>query len=108
MKLYRLEKIAELLRNEISLIIQRKIYDPRIKFVSIQHVELTKDMKVAKVHISTFGDLESQQEAFEALNNAKGYIKSELARRVLLRFLPDIEFLLEKSEPIETIQNDLE
>jgi ribosome-binding factor A len=108
MKPYRMEKIAEMIRNEISLIIHRKIHDPRIKFVSIQYVELTKDMKLAKVHITTFGNLESQQKATEALNNAKGFIKAELARRVLLRFLPNIEFLLEESEPIETIQDDLE
>ena len=108
MKPYRIEKIAELIRNEISLILQRKIFDPRIKLVSVQQVELMKDMKLAKVHISVFGDHENQQEAFNALSNAKGYIKSELAHRVLLRFLPDIEFILEEIEPIATEQELLE
>ena len=108
MKPYRMEKIAELIRNEISLILQRKIFDPRIKLVSVQQVELMKDMKLAKVHISVFGDHENQQEAFNALSNAKGYIKSELAHRVLLRFLPDIEFILEEIEPIATEQELLE
>lgn len=108
MKPYRMEKIAELIRNEISLILQRKIFDPRIRFVSIQQVELTKDMKLAKVHISVFGDHENQQEAFDALSNAKGYIKSELAHRVFLRFLPDIEFILEEIEPITKGQELLE
>lgn len=71
-------------------------------------MELTKDMKLAKVHISVFGDHENQQEAFDALSNAKGYIRSELGHRVFLRFLPDIEFILEESEPIKTEQDLLE
>ncbi|OGF61829.1 MAG: ribosome-binding factor A [Candidatus Fischerbacteria bacterium RBG_13_37_8] len=97
MKPYRVEKVAGLIKDEISEIIQRKVYDPRINFVSIQYVELSKDLRNAKIHFTIFGDEQTRQQAFDALNKARGFIRAELAKRVFMRFLPNLEFILEQS-----------
>lgn len=96
MKPYRLERISGLIKVSISEIIQRKVFDPRIKFVCVNSVELSKDMKRARVYVSIYGDEEGKREAFEALNKAKGYIKAELAKRIYIRSLPDIIFDLQE------------
>lgn len=101
MKPYRLEKMAGLIKTAVSEIIQRKIFDPRIKFVCINEVILSKDMKKARIQVSILGDEESKKEAFVALNKATGYIKSELAKRLYIRTLPDIQFCLEDSDFIK-------
>ena len=93
----RAERLAEVIRAEASEIFQRDLKDPRIGFVSITDVEVTADLRHAKIFVSVLGDEEAKQRSMAGLNRAKGHIRSELGRRLALRFVPEIHFRLDES-----------
>ena len=90
----RVEKVQEAIQHEISNMLLRDIKDPRIKLVTVTGVNLTDDMSQAKIYVSLYGSSEEQQQAWLALNRAKGFLRTEIAKRIRLRFAP--ELLLEK------------
>lgn len=103
MKPYRAEKIAALIKDEISIIMQQKVYDPRLNFVDILYVKISADLRMAKVYISVIGDDRAKNQAVEALRKAKGFVRRELAKRMIMRFIPDIEFKIkEEGEDLES------
>jgi len=93
----RIKRVSHLLRNEIGEILENEITDPRIGFVTVCHVEVSKDLRRAVVFVSILSD-DSQVEAetLEALENARGYIKSLLSERIVLKFLPDLSFRIHR------------
>jgi ribosome-binding factor A len=93
----RSEKVGDLIREEISQILLRELKDPRIGFVSITKVDLSDDLRVAKVYYSVFGGEQEKEESFQGLESAKGYIKRELGRRVRLKYMPEISFIFDDS-----------
>lgn len=82
------EELAELLR---------KVKDPRIGFVSLTDVEVTPDLKQARVYVSVLGDEAARSATMAGLRSATGFLKSELARRVRLRQMPEIEWRYDDS-----------
>ncbi|HVN96036.1 MAG TPA: 30S ribosome-binding factor RbfA [Syntrophorhabdaceae bacterium] len=92
---YRKLKVQELLQEEISLIIQRDIRDPGMGFITILGVKMSEDLKIAKVYLSIYGDEEAKKNTLEALKRSKGYIKFLLGKRVNLRYMPEINFVLD-------------
>jgi len=93
----RFEKVAQALKREISQIIHDELKDPRLGFVTIIRVDLTPDLKYAKVFYSVLGKEEQHQKTQEALNSALGYIRHLIARRINLRFTPEIFFKEDRS-----------
>jgi ribosome-binding factor A len=93
----RSERVQEALRQEISKIVQGEIKDPRIGFITITKVELTQDLRYAKVYFSILGDAKDNSKALQGLNSAKGYIKNIVADRIKLRFVPEITFKVDES-----------
>lgn len=93
----RSERVQEALRQEISKIVHEEIKDPRIGFITITKVELTKDLRHAKVYFSILGDAKDNSKALQGLNSAKGYIKNIVADRIKLRFVPEIAFKVDES-----------
>ncbi|MBI5123844.1 MAG: 30S ribosome-binding factor RbfA [Candidatus Omnitrophica bacterium] len=91
------ERVQEALRQEISRIVLNEIKDPRIGFVTITKVELTKDLRYAKVYFSVLGDMKEKGLALKGLNSAKGYIKNLIADRIKLRFMPELVFKIDDS-----------
>jgi ribosome-binding factor A len=89
--------VQEALRQEISRIVQAEMRDPRIGFVTITKVELTKDLRYAKVYFSVLGDMKAKELALKGLNSAKGYIKNMISERIKLRFMPEIAFRIDSS-----------
>lgn len=83
----------------LSNIIQEHIKDPRIDFssVSVTHVDTTQDISYARVYISILGDDEKQAETMQVLQKARGYMRTELAKRIQIRHAPDLELRLDKS-----------
>jgi ribosome-binding factor A len=71
--------------------------DPRVAGVTITGVEVTPDLLLAHVHFSVLGDAQEQKEALAGLEHARGFLRTELAARVQLRFVPDLDFRLDKS-----------
>lgn len=77
--------------------LQREIKDPRIGFATVTDVEVSSDLRHAKIFVSPLGDEESARQTMEGLESAKGYIRTELGRRVRLRFTPEISFAIDRS-----------
>ena len=102
----RSERVQEALRQEISKVVLEEIKDPRIGFLTITGVELTKDLRYAKVYFSVLGGAKEKALALKGLNSAKGYIKGVVADRIKLRLVPDISFRIDESiEHTEEIYN---
>jgi ribosome-binding factor A len=88
----RQEKVCQALKKEISSIIHDELKDPRIGFITITAVELTADLRYAKVFFSVLGKEEELKNTKEALDSAIGYIRRLVAQRVKLRFVPELIF----------------
>ena len=108
----RLQKVAGLLKAEISNIIQTRLKDPGIGFVTLTDVTLTRDMRTANVYFTVLGEKEQAAATLEGLERARPFIQNELAARVRLRYLPVLRFFhdssLEYSCRIENILKTLE
>jgi ribosome-binding factor A len=89
--------VAELLKKDISDILRKKIADPRIGFTSITQVEVTDDLRVAKVYVSIYETEEKKRATMKGLNSAAGYIRSLIAPNLDLKFIPEIIFKLDNS-----------
>ena len=97
MRFKRSERVQELLLKEISALIQRGLKDPRIGFSTVTTVDLTDNLKHAKVYISVLGNKSEQQETIEGLTNASGFIRSSLGKSLNLRYIPVLEFILDET-----------
>lgn len=93
----RTERVAELLKVEISDIIRRELKDPRLGFITITDVEVTKDMRHAKVYISVLGDETQKKESLAVLQTASGYIRNEFGHRAAMKIIPDISFRMDSA-----------
>ena len=80
------------MRTELSEIIKRDLKDPRLGFVTITDVELSNDMSHAKVFVSIYGSEEEKRLSMQALESAKGFIRTNLGQRVRLRIVPELVF----------------
>lgn len=85
--------------------------DPRIGFVTLTRIELGDNLKYARVMVSIMGDQKQKEDSLAGLNSAKGYIRGQLGRSLHLRYIPELEFKLDKSaehvEKITQIINEL-
>ena len=90
----RVEKVQEAIQHEISNMLLLDIKDPRIKLVTVTVVNLTDDMSQGRVLVILNGSAEEQEQAWKALNKAKGFMRTEIAKRIRLRFAPVL--ILEK------------
>ncbi|MDI9484231.1 MAG: 30S ribosome-binding factor RbfA [Bacillota bacterium] len=93
----RLERIAEDIKREVSSIIAREVKDPRLGMISITDVELSRDLSWAKVYYSQLGSEEERRRTLEGLNRAKGFVRSELSKRLRIRHTPEIIFAFDPS-----------
>jgi ribosome-binding factor A len=111
MRFKRSQRVQELLLEEISRLIQKGLKDPRVGFITITAVQLTDNLKNAKVFISAMGDKEKAAEAVKGLRSAQGYIRRELGRNLYLRYIPELDFrvdeLNEKAERIDRLLNEM-
>ena len=91
------ERVQEAIRQEISKIVHDEIKDPRLGFITITGVELTRDLRYARVYFSVLGEDKEKHLALRGLKSAKGHIKGLLSDRIKLKFMPDIEFKIDDS-----------
>lgn len=92
----RSQRVSDLLRKEVADIIMYKLKDPRIGFITVTGVDVTDDIKMARVYVSILKD-EERKTTIEILNSAKSFIRSELSKRLRMKFIPSIEFRLDTS-----------
>lgn len=93
----RAARLSEAIKEEISDIIQRGLKDPRIGFVTVTGVEVSPDLRHATVFFSILGTESERKETLAGMESAKGHIRTELGKRIRLKFLPELSFKLDKS-----------
>ena len=93
----RLERVNQLLKEEISMLLQRELKDPRLGFVTVTEVDVTTDLKHAKVYVSVLGSEEQWASSFQALQSARGFVWNWLRRHLDLRVTPEVAFRPDRS-----------
>ncbi|MDT8398853.1 MAG: 30S ribosome-binding factor RbfA [Pseudomonadales bacterium] len=95
----RLDKISDLLRKELALLIQTEIRDPRVGMASVTAVKVSRDLAYANVYVTILGksNADEAKEGIEALNRAGGFLRSLLARNINLRSTPKLKFIYDDS-----------
>src|SRR5262245_24625241 len=93
----RLERVNQLIKEEISTVLHRELKDPRLGFVTVTEVDTNADLKQAKVYVSVLGTDEQWVKSFKALESARGFVWAWLRRHLDLRVTPDISFRPDRS-----------
>ena len=93
----RLERVNQLIKEEISAVLQRQIKDPRLGFVTVTEVDTTADLKLARVYVSVLGPEEQWAKSFKALESARGFVWNWLREHLDLRVTPQLAFRPDRS-----------
>ncbi len=93
----RLDRVNQLVKEEISTLLQRELKDPRLGFVSVTEVETAKDLRTAKVFVSVLGDEAQWTGSLAALASARGFIRNWLRQHLDLRVTPELDFRPDRS-----------
>jgi ribosome-binding factor A len=91
----RTQRAAEAIREVVSMAILTDLRDPRIENVTVTYVEVSPDMRQAKVHVSVMGDEPKQQLCLYGLQSSAGYLQTKIAKRIDTRYTPKIRFELD-------------
>jgi len=92
------DRLSELMQQELSDILRRQVKDPRIgEFCTVMRVDVSEDLRHAKVSVSIMGDESQQKSTLAGLKNATGFIRREIGHRMTLRYTPELVFVLDKS-----------
>lgn len=94
-------RLADQIMRELALMLAEDIQDPRLELVTISGVRLNVDLSVAKVFYTLHGDEARLKAAADGLNQAKGYLRSHLGRRIKMKFVPELRF--ERDTFLETM-----
>jgi ribosome-binding factor A len=93
----RSQRVADLVRSEISLLLLTEAHDPAVKLVTVTDVEMPPDLKSARVFFTAHGDEAALERAAEGLARASGYLRREVGRRCGLRYAPELFFVPDRS-----------
>ena len=110
----RVERVAALIRREVSALLLSGIKDERVSqgMVSITNVEVAGDLQHCKIFVSIYGSAEAQEQGLAGLRSAASYVKGELGRRLQMRRTPEVVFVLdrglEKGTSVLSLLNKLE
>ena len=101
----RLEKIANLIKEELSLIFLHKIQDPDLGLLTITKVKVSPDIRIAKVYFSIY-QKENREKILEKINDLKGFIRGQLAQKVKIRYVPELNFYVDDTmDYVEKIED---
>ncbi len=96
----RSQRLEDQIRSDVSDILRREVTDPRLSngaIISITDVELTEDLRFARIYVSILGSDEQVREAFAGIRHAAGFLRHGLAQRMTMRFVPELAFYLDPS-----------
>jgi ribosome-binding factor A len=110
----RIERLNQAFKREISIIIQEDLKDPRLGFITINRVEITRDLSYARVYFSVLGNRKEVRQVQKGILSAAGYIRKLLSGRIKIRHTPELIFKLDEStehsihilETIERLKNE--
>ena len=93
----RVEKMQELMKQELSQIILREMKDPRIGFVTITQVRMSGDLSRAEIFLSLMGSEEEKAATVKALQHSLGFLRSEIGKRIRMRYTPELVLKMDDS-----------
>ena len=93
----RSDRVSGQIQKVLSDILKKRIKDPRLEMVTITGVEMSRDLRIARIYFITSGSPKSIEEAAEGFKSALGYVKRTLASRLGLRYMPDLKFFYDES-----------
>jgi ribosome-binding factor A len=110
----RTDRVGDLLRQELTQVIQRDMSDPRVRLAVVSEVHCAPDLRHARVMVSILGDESARDEGLAALRHAAGFLRRQLAPRLRLRAVPELDFVLDRgpehaariAEILETLHHD--
>jgi len=97
MSFKRSDRVADLIRAEISDILLKQVRDPRTRNVTVTGVKMTDDLRLAKIFFVPMGEDISGGDAQEGLERAASFLRRELGKRLQLRYVPELKFIFDKS-----------
>lgn len=102
---YRIDKVSRVIKEELSWIFLHKLKDPALGFITITNVKLSPDLKIARVYLSVL-EKEKRQNVLQTVNELKGSIRTELAHKINMRFIPELNFYIDDTtDYVEKIEN---
>ena len=92
---YRPVQVGELIQSELATLLARDLKDPRLEMATVSHVEVSPDLRHARVYVSRLGSEAEQQDTLEGFQRATGFIRGQLGKRLHLRYIPQLTFALD-------------
>jgi len=92
----RLEKAAAAIREVVSMAILAELNDPRVRDVTVTYVEVSADLRYAKIHVSVVGEETQKKLSLRGLQSAAGFLQAKIAERIDIRYTPKLSFLLDQ------------
>ena len=93
----RADRVSGLIQEVLSNLLKKDIHDPRLHMATITSVKMSRDLKLARIYFSIFGDSIKREAAAKGFKSARGFIKRSLARKLSLRYMPDLIFFYDES-----------
>jgi len=93
----RTRRVGEQIQRDLAELIRSEVRDPRLGMVTVNHVNVSRDMSYAKVFITVMGEPESREVSLSILNKMSGYLRSQIGRRMKLRIIPELKFVYDES-----------
>jgi len=105
------ERVGEAIRDELSQLLARDVHDPGVGFITLTMVKVAPDLQLARVYYTTMGDEKARRETAKALGRATPFLRRQVAQRLRLRRVPELQFFYDESiarhDRIEQILQDL-
>jgi len=93
----RADRVSGLIQETLSDLLKKRIHDPRLQMATITKVKMSADLKLARIYFAIYGDDKKSEDAAKGLESARGFIKRILARKLGLRYMPDLKFFFDDS-----------
>jgi ribosome-binding factor A len=105
------ERVADLIRSELAMMLAGEVHDPGIGFVTLTRVQVAPDLQHARVFYTALGDEKAQAASDRALNRAIPFLRRQIGQRLRLKRVPDLQFMVDKSiagqDRIEQLINEI-
>ena len=93
----RADRVSGLIQKVLSDLLKKRIHDPRLAMTTITRVKMSRDLKIARIYFTIYGDSQKSEAAAKGFDSARGFIKRSLAGRLGLRYMPDLKFFYDDS-----------
>jgi ribosome-binding factor A len=109
---YRRERAGDFIREQFTLLLRDQVHDPRVQNIIITDVELTEDRRIARVYVACYDGEEALAKGLEGLESAKSFFRRALSQLLSWRFVPEVEFRVDRSwqygTKIDALLRDIE